>query len=599
MTVTITQTANPASIAAVGTTVTYTGTSIGSEASDRIVCVLSGNEESSSLSPSSCTIDYGSGAVSMNASALQQFAQMTARIFWLPVPTGTTATFVITWSGSGVVATENHIAVYSVTGGIFADTGGNAATTLAASMSLINIQAGQNNIIIPTGGGMLAIGVGATAAAKSWGSLTEDLDVSVSSAYQFGTASSVTANSATRTFIGASGEDGAACWIRFSPPTAVANAGDHRGTTLEHQTLPSTLLADCFETPIGYKSGDLVIVVASADNAAGGGGSPGTCIDNTGDTYTAFQAATDAGTVAARAYYKIASSDGVVTRVTVDLTSGGVTDDEFTISVSVFSGPFNLSAPDKNPTNIANDLASPFLAPATGTLAQASELIVAWIAYAGAAAVPISSPFTSAINDGQGVLLSVGYETVNSTSTVTPQFTGSALSVSVLGTASFELITSYAGSSAGTSSAAAISAVIGLASSAGVATSTAVGVGLLPGAGVGLINGASTSQATGAAAKTAVASSAGLATALAVKSGSAVGHASGVSTVNSVAVIVARASSSGYSALSFIALNSGIILDAWTPAVNTPESWNDLSPTPELWTNVNPSGEVWVTQLGH
>ena len=73
MAVTITQTANPAGVAASSAIATYSSQSIGTASSDRIVVVLVGTEFASS-NPSACTIDYGSGHDQVHDQPVQRLA---------------------------------------------------------------------------------------------------------------------------------------------------------------------------------------------------------------------------------------------------------------------------------------------------------------------------------------------------------------------------------------------------------------------------------------------------------------------------------------------------------------------------------------------
>src|SRR3972149_6105196 len=115
MAVAIAQTANPAGVAAISTVATYTGVSIGIATADRIIAVVVGTELSNST-PSAATIDSGGGAVSMTAGTTGNLLAMYARIFYLLVPTGTTATITVTFSAVSPTKTANHIAVYRITG---------------------------------------------------------------------------------------------------------------------------------------------------------------------------------------------------------------------------------------------------------------------------------------------------------------------------------------------------------------------------------------------------------------------------------------------------------------------------------------------------
>src|SRR5262245_33647931 len=98
MAVAITQTANPAA-AGTGTTVTYSGASIGTAAPDRTVVLLVGTELTAGAI-TSATINPGSGAVSMLAGTNGSTGAVGTRIFYLLVPSGTTADFAITFAAS-------------------------------------------------------------------------------------------------------------------------------------------------------------------------------------------------------------------------------------------------------------------------------------------------------------------------------------------------------------------------------------------------------------------------------------------------------------------------------------------------------------------
>src|SRR5262249_40524172 len=99
---------------------TLNGIAIGTAAADRIVIVaVNGTNNSNPLGgalPSSVTL----GGVSMNLAVGQAFNDPLnngefAGIYWLAVPTGTTATIVATWGATGNVY-DAQFAVYSATG---------------------------------------------------------------------------------------------------------------------------------------------------------------------------------------------------------------------------------------------------------------------------------------------------------------------------------------------------------------------------------------------------------------------------------------------------------------------------------------------------
>jgi len=229
MAVSITQTANPAGVAASSYVATYTGVAIGDAASDRIVAVLVGTELASST-PSACTIDYGGGAEAMTAGTTGNYGDMYARIFYKAVPTGTTATIAVTFSATSPSEIQNHIAVYKVLG---------ASTTLSAQGGdgSSDMDTGDplttGSVTIPSNGGFLAVAVGALdIKSKTWANATGDIDDDVGD-FRFCTATRTTA--LTTTAITCTGqtnnEDGGLSYVIFSESVLVGtnmqiNIGD-------------------------------------------------------------------------------------------------------------------------------------------------------------------------------------------------------------------------------------------------------------------------------------------------------------------------------------------------------------------------------------
>lgn len=213
MAVAITQTANPSGVSSSSNIATYSSVSIGTASADRVVVVLVGSEVTGATI-SSCTIDFGSGDTTMVAGQSATQGVVNARSFRLSVPTGTTATIKVTF-GANPTNTQNHIAVYSVTGANCISVGGHNSTDMDVTVPLTT-----GSTTIPTGGGMLAVAIGATdTVAKTWANLTEDLDVDAG-VLRFTTAYSTTAGTATRTCTGGTnGEDGAMSWLIFSDST--------------------------------------------------------------------------------------------------------------------------------------------------------------------------------------------------------------------------------------------------------------------------------------------------------------------------------------------------------------------------------------------
>lgn len=207
MAVAITRTADPAGVSSSSSIATYSSVSIGTADTNRVVALVV-TSELTSASPNSATIDYGSGAVAMSASTQGNFGAVYARIFYARVPTGTTATFAVTF-GANANDTQNHVSVYAITGGVVSATGGNGSTDMDATAPLTT-----GSITIATNGGFLAVAAGATdTVAKTWANATEDLDIDAGG-FRHTTASSTTAGTVTVTCTGGTNnEDGAMSWL--------------------------------------------------------------------------------------------------------------------------------------------------------------------------------------------------------------------------------------------------------------------------------------------------------------------------------------------------------------------------------------------------
>ena len=158
--------------------------------------------------------------------------------------------------------------------------------------------------------------------------------------------------------------------------------------------------------------------------------------DNLGNTYAAVNAGTDAGNVAIRSFYARVTVAGTLTAVHFAAT--GSTNDVSCVA-DAFEGPFEVSPLDANPTN-TTDATTPFTCPATGTLAQASELIVSAIALGGnQSGLAADSPFTTGgVANRNNTTTAHGYRKVAATTTVTPSFSGVSATAAQT-TASFKL----------------------------------------------------------------------------------------------------------------------------------------------------------------
>lgn len=218
MAVAITQTANPAGVNTSSNVATYSSVAIGDASANRIVVVLVGSELASA-SIDSVTL----GGNAMSAGTQGNFGAVYARAFYLAYPTGTTADVVVTY-GAGATSTQNHIAVYSVTGGVYSSTGADQSSDMDTTDRLTT-----GAITIASGGGFIAIAAGATdTVAKAWAEATEDLDVDAGG-FRFTTATRTTALTATAVTCtgGTNGEDGALSYLLFTAnvsPTVALNS---------------------------------------------------------------------------------------------------------------------------------------------------------------------------------------------------------------------------------------------------------------------------------------------------------------------------------------------------------------------------------------
>lgn len=167
------------------------------------------------------------------------------------------------------------------------------------------------------------------------------------------------------------------------------------------------------------------------------------CADNLGNTYTAQNAGTLATNAAGRAFYSRVTVAGTLTSVNFTTTASS---DDVAAMAAVFEGNFTSPPIDANPANVTT-AGSPFSCPASGTLAQASELVVSWMACAnGKTDILATSPSTLSLNTASGTGANtiggaIARRVVSATTTITPQFTavsGASSGGNVQGTASFK-----------------------------------------------------------------------------------------------------------------------------------------------------------------
>lgn len=208
--------------------------------------------------------------------------------------------------------------------------------------------------------------------------------------------------------------------------------GDHRGSltaSVNSVTNPTNLTGSVANVAVG----DLIFGVFAQQTALT---AAGTVTDNLGNTYVYVNAGTDAGSVTIRCFYARVTTGGTLTQVSVPATAS--TNDASAIA-SVIEGPFLTSPLDANPAN-TTDGTSPHTCPATGTLAQASEVVMAACSLASNLAMTATSPsvITQTVARAN-VSCAISRRVVSSTSSVTPEFGNGATANAAQTTASFKL----------------------------------------------------------------------------------------------------------------------------------------------------------------
>jgi hypothetical protein len=181
--------------------------------------------------------------------------------------------------------------------------------------------------------------------------------------------------------------------------------------------------------------GDLIFAVFGEQTGLTASG----VTDNLGNTYTAQNAGTLSSTVVSgRAFWSRVTNPGALTSVTIAATASA---HDYAGLVAVIEGPFIVSPNDTSPANITTDITTPFACPATGTLAQATESVLSWMVANQSTVITAVGPNISAGNiaNSTNVIVTIGYQTVGATTTVTPNFASAANPTNdVLGTMSFK-----------------------------------------------------------------------------------------------------------------------------------------------------------------
>ncbi len=506
MAITFTKTVTPtdsSGVASSGGISTYSTQSIGTASDDRIV-LLGVVTEAAGASITSATIDYGSGDIAMKAGSEGTTGNTFVRWFYLAVPTGTTATFKITYGAAvtGGAGGTNNITVYAVTGAHNVFSTGQVGDTDGDPIS-------SGSVTVPTSGGAIFLYNGATdSTARTWTGATEDIDADAGAMrLSTGTATATV----TATVSGANTEDTALSWLTFLP-TAV-NFGDIIGiSSASGINIPDP--ATPTDLPINVAVGDLIFVAIGEITAQ----TAVDCTDNLGNSYTTLTSGTTGALASVKAYFSKATVAGYCTP-TVDTTASA---DDYGVICVVYKGPFTSSPLDINPA-VLGDAAEPYTATATGTLSQADELIVGY--FSCVSSETFDTPAPSARLDKQvgnsiNCPVAVTSLVVAATTSVSMALSGSiGTRATACGVATFKKGTNTTdgdAAAAGTSTVSGTSAAAAASTAAAAGTATASGVGAATAAEVASSAGTSTVSGVSAATAAEVANAAGTSTADAV-----------------------------------------------------------------------------------
>ena len=175
--------------------------SVGAADPTRFVMVAVYSNSGSSLFPTVSSVTINGIAATMfvtNNADYGGIARTTAHLYGLLVPTGTTATIQVNWSGTNSGHTTN-IAVYRVTG--------SAATSLSTSATSDNTATPSASLAIPANGVAIGIMTNGNGGTMTWTNLSEDLDLNggAGNFYTISTASSATAGTLTRSAVATAG----------------------------------------------------------------------------------------------------------------------------------------------------------------------------------------------------------------------------------------------------------------------------------------------------------------------------------------------------------------------------------------------------------
>lgn len=183
---------------------------------------------------------------------------------------------------------------------------------------------------------------------------------------------------------------------------------------------------------IAVAAGDLVFAVIMEQTTKSVTGA----FDNLGNIYTAIASGV-ATSVTGAAFYAYVSVPGTLASTQFTTTAG--TDNVVAIAAA-FQGPFDRTPLDVNPAN-TNDWTTAFTCPSSGTLATVNELVACWSVINNGTLQTAAAPNTLATAMVSQAVVSgaVGYQTVSTTSAISPAFNDTTSTNGRQGTASFKM----------------------------------------------------------------------------------------------------------------------------------------------------------------
>lgn len=211
--------------------------------------------------------------------------------------------------------------------------------------------------------------------------------------------------------------------------------GDLKGSALTGSVNSVTNPTDATGS-VAVVVGDLIFATMSQQTNLTASG----VTDNLGNTYSAVNAGTDAGTVSIRSFYTRVTTAGTLTTVSFAATAST---NDASVVAAVIEGPFASSPLDANPAN-TTDGTSPFTCPSTGTLAQADEVVMAAMATAANETLSATSPSLIAGSVARAnASVAQSRRLVAATTAVAPEFTGTNATAAQV-TASFKVFPTIA-----------------------------------------------------------------------------------------------------------------------------------------------------------